>query len=154
LCSDISVSLAVFESCVVQGQQDFLPNVQAGLDDALTASIVLSGAGSFSPGPESSGVEFNGSDPADGFVIDPDTVANNVSFTFEQLPPGTLFVVLKQAEDFEIFKVPDTGLPFTVTHQLQGDSTSHISTFVPEPTTAVLLAAGLVSLATRRRSGA
>jgi hypothetical protein len=152
LCSDLSVfpvSLAEFESCVVEGENDHLPTVQAALDQALTTDIVLQGDGSFSPGPESSGEEFAGSDPANGFVIDPDDLGN-ISFTFEQLPPGTLFVVLKQQNDFEIFKVPG-AVPFTLTHQLGGEDTSHISTFVPEATTGLLLAGGLLGLASMGR---
>jgi hypothetical protein len=151
LCSEISVSLAAFESCVVENEQDHLPNVQAALDQALTDSIVLQGEGSFSPGPESSGEEFTGSDPANDFVIDPDDLVGSTSFTFEELPAGTLFIVLKQQNDYEIFKVPG-AVPFTLTHQLGGDDTSHISTFVPEPATLALVAAGLLGLATRRRS--
>jgi hypothetical protein len=153
LCSDLSVfpvSLAEFESCVVEGENDHLPAVQAALDQALTTDIVLQGDGSFSPGPESSGEEFGGSDPANGFVIDPDTLTGNTSFTFEQLPPGTLFIVLKQQNDFEIFKVPG-AVPFTLTHQLGGEDTSHISTFVPEATTGLLLAGGLLGLASMGR---
>jgi hypothetical protein len=156
LCSDLTVfpvSLAEFESCVVEGENDHLPAVQLALDQALTTDIVLQGAGSFSPGPESSGEEFGGSDPANNFVIDPDDLAGSTSFTFEELPPGTLFIVLKQQNDFEIFKVPGP-VPFTLTHQLGGEDTSHISTFVPEATTGLLLAGGLLGLASigRRRA--
>ena len=48
-------------------REDFLSNVQAGLDQALTTSIVLEGNGSFCPGPACSGSEFLGSDPGNDY---------------------------------------------------------------------------------------
>jgi hypothetical protein len=161
LCSDISffpVPISEFVSCVVDGQgqagQDSLSNVQAGLDQALTTSLSLEGNGSFCPGPAcSSGDAFEGSDPGNDFVIDPSNLDGNTMFTFEQIPAGTQFITLKQQNGFEIFKVPGP-VPFVLAHQLGGEDTSHISTFVPEPTAFLLLALGLAGLAAagRRRS--
>jgi hypothetical protein len=153
LCADTSVfpvSITEFVSCVVDGEQDFLPNVQAGLDQALSTPIVLDGNGSFCPGPACGGSEFLTSEPSNDFVIDPSNLGGNTSFTFEQIPTGTLFITLKQQNGFEIFKVPGP-VSFDLAHQLGGEDTSHISTFVPEPTTALLLSAGLGGLAVAGR---
>jgi hypothetical protein len=153
LCSDTSVfpvPLAAFVSCVVDGEQDFLANVQAGLDDALSTDILLDGNGSFCPGSDCSGSEFSGTDLTADFDIGDDPLTGNIAFTFEELPAGTQFITLKQGNAFEIFKVPGPT-PFTLQHQLQGDDTSHISTFVPEPSVALLVAGGLLGLALRRR---
>lgn len=149
LCTTLApgVPLASFDSCVASGQ-DTLPAVQAALDLALEPNVMLSGAGSFSPGPGSAGEEFVGDDPANNFDITPDSVAAATnSITFNSLPAGTVFVSLKQANDFEIFNVLGLLTPFTLTHQiLPSSSTSHISTFaiVPEPSPLLLLAIGLV----------
>jgi hypothetical protein len=153
LCGDLGVfpvPISEFVSCVVEGQQDSLPNVQAGLDQALTTSVSLDGNGSFCPGPACSGSEFLGSDPGNQLVIDPAGLDGSTAFTFEQIPDGTRFITLKQQKDFEIFKVPGP-VPFVLAHQLGGEDTSHISTFVPEPTTLLLLAFGLAGLATAGR---
>jgi hypothetical protein len=153
ICSDsivFPVSITDFVSCVVEGEQDLLSNVQAGLDQALTTDILLQGNGSFCPGPACSGSEFMGSDPGNDFVIDPSNLSGNTSFTFEQIPAGTQFITLKQGNGFEIFKVPGP-VPFDLAHQLAGTDTSHISTFVPEPSTTLLLAFGLVGLAIHGR---
>ena len=152
MCSDTAVfpvSIAAFSSCIASGQDD-LTSVQSALDLALVESIVLSGSGSFCPGPECSGSEFMGSTPGDGFVINPSTLAGSTQFEFLQLPLGTAFISLKQGNAFEVFKVPG-NVPFTLTHMLNGEDTSHISTFVPEPGTAVLVAVGLAGLAAARR---
>jgi hypothetical protein len=152
LCSDTAVfpvPLSSFVSCVVQGENDTLEEVQAALDLALSTDITLSGSGSFSPGPGSTGDEFTGTDLAAGFDIGSATMEGNIAFTFQQLPPGTHFITLKQGNAFEVFKVPGS-LPFTAEHQLNGEDTSHISTFVPEPTVGLLVAGGLLGLGLRR----
>lgn len=158
LCSDAGVfpvPLSTFTSCSVQGGgpagQDNLPNVQAALDLALEPNILLEGTGSFCPGPGCTGSEFTGSNAADGFIINPASVGGSNTFTFEQIPPGTLFISLKQGNGFEVFRVP-SSTPFDLTHML-GNSTSHISTFVaiPEPTTlSLVLFSSVLGLAGRR----
>ena len=151
-CSDapFPVPLASFTSCTVAGSNDHLGVVQAALDLALSPNIVLDPTGSFCPGPGCGGSEFFGTDLGNDFEIDPSSVTGSDSFTFEQIPVGTLFISLKQGNGFEIFKVPG-AVPFTLTHMLVGSSTSHISTFVPEPSTLTLLwSAGVVGLAGRR----
>jgi hypothetical protein len=152
LCSDAAVfpvPLSSFVSCVVQGENDFLEEVQAALDQALSTDITLSGQGSFSPGPGSSGAEFTGTDLTAGFDIGSAALGDNIAFTFEQLPPGTQFIALKQGNAFEVFKVPG-NVPFTLEHQLGGESTGHISTFVPEPAVGLLVVGGLLGLGLRR----
>ena len=160
-CSDASfpVPLSAFSSCVVSGGgpagQDRLANVQAALDLALDPDISLDSTGSYCPGGGCGGSEFFGSRPADDFVIDPSSVVGSTSFTFEQIPAGTLFITLKQGNAFEVFKVPG-ATPFTLTHMLTGTSTSHISTFaaVPEPTTLTLLGSAVILALVFRQHGA
>ena len=159
LCSSLGpIPLAAFDSCVTGGN-DHLPSVQLVLDAVLEPNVVLNGALSFSPGPESAGGEFNGDNAAAGFNITPNTVGNTNSFEFISLPTGTQFVTIKQATQFEIFYVGDLTLPFTLTHQIvPSTSTSHISTFaapsagsaaVPEPSALILLGLGVSWLAAR-----
>lgn len=157
-CSDapFPVPLASFTSCTVGGPgsgpagQDTFSNVQAALNLALDPDIVLDPTGSFCSAGSCGGSEFFGTDLGNDFEIDPSSVTGSDSFTFEQIPVGTLFISLKQGNGFEIFKVPG-AVPFTLTHMLVGSSTSHISTFVPEPSTLTLLwSAGVVGLAGRR----
>lgn len=154
LCTDISVSISEFVSCVVEGPgpagQDTLSNVQAGLDQALTTSVLLEASGSFCPGSACSGSEFLGSDPGNDLAIGPSSLGGSTSFTFDQIPAGTRFVTLKQGNAFEIFKVAGP-VPFTLAHQLGGTDTSHIGTFVPEPSTALLVGCALLVIAAAGR---
>ncbi len=154
LCSDMlffPVALDDFDSCEASGQ-DSLPNVQAALDDALEPDVELLSDGSFCTQGTCENSEFSGTDPGNGFVIDPPNL-NSTSFTFNQIPPGTQFITLKQGPGFQVFKVPGPT-PFVLSHDLNGNDTSHISTFnaVPEPSTGTLmLLMGLVSVFLRRR---
>jgi hypothetical protein len=168
LCSTLSgLTLATFDRCVVDGDNDDLPSVQAALNGVLDPDVILNGALSFSPGPESAGDEFDGDDAANNFDVDIDAP----EFTFVSLPPNTLFVTIKQGNAYEIFNVDfQGGLPFTVEHQLNDSENaafSHFSTFaanrvddggddgvdVPAPSVLILVGLGVTCLAARRRAG-
>ena len=160
LCSTLSdLTLATFDRCVVDGENDHLPSVQAALNGVLDPDVILNGALSFSPGPESAGAEFGGDDPGNNFDVDIDAP----EFTFVSLPTGTLFVTIKQGNAYEIFNVAfQGGLPFTVVHQLNDSENaafSHFSTFaadgvtVPGPSVLILVGMGVTCLAARRWAG-
>ena len=152
MCSAGSGSLNDFVSCEASGQ-DSLPNVQAALNDALEPDVTLLSIGSFCTQGTCENSEFSGADLGNGFDISPANL-NSTSFTFNAIPAGTQFISLKQGPGFQIFKVPGPT-PFVLTHDLNGNNTSHISTFnaiVPEPSTGVLaLLVGLVGTLLRRR---
>ncbi len=153
MCSAGSGPLSGFVSCEASGQ-DSLPNVQAALNDALDPdNVTLLSTGSFCTQGTCENSEFDGIDLGNGFDISPSTL-NSTSFTFNEIPPGTQFITLKQGPGFQVFKVPGPT-PFVLTHDLNGNDTSHISTFtaiVPEPSTGLLaLLVGLAGTLQRRR---
>lgn len=130
-----STSFDSFTSCQISGggrtSQDDFARVN-GIVAALFGdeAISLNAAGSFAAraGQNGTGNEFFGSRASDGFEIE-ETSLGTRTFNFTSLPDDTLFVSLKQGNGFELFRVPDGSVPFSLTHSFQGNSTSHISTF-------------------------
>ncbi len=141
----------MFLLAVRQADKTRFPTLRPALNAALVPDVALVVDGSFCTAGTCGGSEFFGTDLARNFEINPSTVGGSNSFEFTEIPPGTQFISIKQANGFQIFSVPGPT-PFVLTHKLGGNSTSHISTYVPEPTGMTLLMV-LIALGTglRRR---
>lgn len=154
---DASASYATFGSCIGDAptNDDFatLSGIVANL--FADEGILVTETGSFTPGP-GTGSEFESANSAaDGFFSS--GLSNPITFT--GLPTGTIFVSIKQGNNFELFPVL-SSLPFTLIHSLRGDDISHVSTLagtvppttpVPLPAAAWMLLAGIGGLFGMRR---
>jgi len=143
---DASASYTTFGSCTGTGNDNF--STLSGIVTSLFADegIMVTEAGSFTPGP-GTGSEFETANrTADGFFS---SGFGSSTIEFTGLPSGTIFVSIKQSNAFELFPVL-SSLPFSLTHSLGGDAISHVSTLagtVPETTPIPLPAAGWLLLA-------
>lgn len=161
-----SADYATFDSCTASGNDKF-SDVSSLVDTLFDGAISLTSAGSFAPQNGGNGSEFNSSSDLnpgrDGFKTTQTSLTGNTSFEFLSLPTGTIFVSLKQGNAFQLFGLFGKTVPFTLSHILGGDDTSHISTFagtgtppdpslppVPLPAAGLLLLTALGGLALRR----
>lgn len=151
-----SASYETFGSCTGTGNDSF--DVLSAIVASLFADegVVVTAAGSFTPGPGTGSEFLTATRPGDGFFS---SGFGSSTIEFTGLPTGTIFVSIKQRNGFELFPVL-SGVPFTLTHSLGGNAISHVSTLagtgpdmppVPLPAAAWMLLAGLGTLVGTRR---
>ena len=161
---DASTSYDAFTSCV--NGMDSETQDRFATVAAIVAALFgdegyeITSEQSYAPTNGGNGGEFGSLQSSPLFSVAQNT---SYSYTFSALPANTLFVAIKNGSGpsgggFELFRVPASGLPFTLVHSLGQPGFSHFSTFggtgpspVPLPAGALLLLGGLGGLIAMRR---